>query len=59
METEDVTIPVDFDYSSGINWRATLGARVKLGLMFLNLDYNRDLTNSYDAFSLGTGISIR
>ncbi|UCG44156.1 MAG: hypothetical protein JSU73_05985 [candidate division WOR-3 bacterium] len=59
METEEVTIPVDFDYSSGINWRTTLGARVKLGLMFLNLDYNRDLTNSYDAFSLGTGISIR
>jgi hypothetical protein len=59
METKEVTIPVDFDYSSGINWRLTLGARVKLGLMFLNLDYNRDLTNSYNAYNLGLGVSMR
>lgn len=57
--SDTLEIPVKFGYSSGVSWRGVVGARLKFGLMFVNADISRDLTKSYNAINVGTGIGIR
>ena len=57
--TEEVELPVAFNYDSGLRWRGNLGATATFGLMFVSLDLNRDFTSAYNSITLGTGLSIR
>lgn len=54
-----VTVPVRFTHDSGLSTRATFGATLKLLLLQINADYNRNFTSGYDALNFGLSLALR
>ena len=64
-ETQQVTfvddsLRVQQEYSSGAQWRATVGLSVNIfPMVIVNVDYSRNLSSGYDAFTGGLSLALR
>lgn len=56
----DDSLAVKYNYSSGAQWRATIGISVNVfPLVIVNADYSRNLSSGYDAFTGGLSLAFR
>ncbi len=59
LSSRPVTVPVKLKHDSGLATRATLGLTLKLLLLQINADYNRNFASGYDAINAGLSLALR